>query len=188
MVTKGLGNNVKEYIVLSALGTDRPGFLNRITKAISAGGGNIELQRSTRLVDEFAVIILFSIDGSQVDASEMMEKLGELRHDDCFVNVHKAVSAPRDASADVQRVELIASGADQPGIVEAVTLALYKEHINIEALDFNTESAPMTGEYLFRMTATLAIPESVDLARLRSSLRALEDALNFDVLIRPVAD
>jgi glycine cleavage system regulatory protein len=152
-------------------------------------GGNIELERSTRMVDEFAVIILFSIDGSQNSIDEVSEQLAALRRDDCFVNVHKAVSKGGEAGRkDTKQVELIASGADQPGIVDAVTLALYKEHINIEALDFDTESAPMTGEHLFRMTARLAIPGTVDMERLRSGLRHLEDALNFDILMRPAVD
>ena len=40
---------MKKYIIISAVGRDRPGFVNKITHAITELGGNIDLQRSTRM-------------------------------------------------------------------------------------------------------------------------------------------
>jgi glycine cleavage system regulatory protein len=51
-------------------------------------------------------------------------------------------------------------------------------------MDYDTESAPFTGEHLFRMTAQLAVPESSSMDVLRERLRELEDEYNFDILLR----
>ena len=64
-----------------------------------------------------------------------------------------------------------------------MTLLLFKEHINIESMDYDSESAPMSGDHLFRLTATLALPDDLELDDLRGHLRELEDEYNFDVLL-----
>ena len=178
---------VKKYIVLSALGKDRPGFINGISASITKAGGNIEMQRSTRMADEFAAIILFSLT-EEDRVQEVMASLRELGGEDCVVNVREALSLPTGEEGGVRLYEMEASGADQPGVVEAVTLVLYKEHVNVESMDYETESAPMTGEHLFCMKAQLAVPEAVDIERLHGLLRELEAAWNFDILLRPRTD
>ena len=171
---------MKSYIVVSAVGKDRPGFVNKVTQAIRACGGNVEIQRSTRMADEFALIMLVSLTGAAAGA---IESLSALRTPDMFITARAALS-PAEGAAPASLAQLEASGADQPGIIEAVTLLLFKHSINVESLDFDTESAPMSGEHLFRLTARLAIPAGVDVARLRASLRELESAYNFDVILR----
>ncbi len=49
-----------QLIVLSAIGTDRTGVVQDITKVIMGCGGNIEESRMTTLGAEFAVLMLVS--------------------------------------------------------------------------------------------------------------------------------
>jgi glycine cleavage system transcriptional repressor len=175
---------MKKYIVVSALGKDRPGFVNRITRAIKELGGNIELQRSTSMADEYALIILFSMPGDPGQVADAVGKLAALRTDDTIVNAREALSPSAGGAESAGCAELVASGADQPGIIDAVTLVLFQDHVNIQSMDYDTESAPMTGEHLFRLSARLAIPKGLDVARLREKLRAMERQYNFDVILR----
>ena len=87
---------------------------------------------------------------------------------------------------DVLSAEVSASGADQPGILEAVTSLLVKHGINIDGMDYDTEGAPMTGDQLFRMDAFISVPAGVDVQAVRQEMRALEDEFNFDILFRQV--
>jgi glycine cleavage system transcriptional repressor len=181
---KAKGFEMKQYIVVSALGKDRPGFVNRITHAIKDLGGNIELQRSTRMADDFALIVLFSIECLSGGIEKAVARLAALKSDDLLVTARAAVAPPAKGAELAGLAELVASGADQPGIIDAVTHALFQHNINIESMDYDTESAPMTGDHLFKMTARLAIPKGLDMAILRAKLRELEQSYNFDILLR----
>lgn len=170
------------YCVVSATGPDRPGFVHAITHAIKAASGNIEQQRSARVADEYAVMILFTApDAASAKAAETA--LLRLGGEDLNIRV-RCTDNHSETQQEAVAAEISASGADQPGILDALTSLLLRYGINIDAMDFDTESAPMTGEALFRMDANISLPQGVDLAELRRQLRALEDEYNFDILFR----
>lgn len=178
---------MSHYIVVSAIGKDRPGFVNAISRELKDLGANIEIQRSTRMADEYALIILASLTEGPEQVTRAVARMNSLRTDDLYVSARKGVAATGCADpAGFAEVE--ASGADQPGIIDAVTHVLFKRQISIETMDYDTESAPMTGETLFRMKARLAIPKGFDLAALRDELRAMERTWNFDVILRYPVD
>ena len=172
---------MKTYVVMSAVGRDRPGFVNRVMHAIRDLGGNVELQRSTRMADEFALIVLFSLPGADADTTAAIARLDALQADDMSVNARKALAPAGDRSPGTRTATLEATGADQPGIIEAVTLLLYKHHVNVETMEYDTEGAPFTGEHLFKMTAALALPEGTNVEALQTQLEELESQMNFDV-------
>lgn len=169
--------------VVSAIGIDRPGFVNAITRAIKAAGGNIEQQRSARVADEYAVTILFTTP-SAAAAEEAMQALNQLAGEALTIRARRTDSAHGLIAGVGTAAKIVASGADQPGVLDALTSLLVQHRVNIDAMDFDTESAPMTGEALFRMDATVSIPASIDASELRRQLRALEDEYNFDILFR----
>ena len=174
---------MKNFIVVSAIGKDRPGFVNAISRELKNLGANIEIQRSTRMADEYALIVLASLGGDDAQLAHAVAHLNGLRSPDLYVSARPGVAAStRGDLAGFAEVE--ASGADQPGLIDAVTLVLFQRQVSIEAMDFDTESAPMTGEPLFRMCGRLAIPKGLDVAALRETLRELERTWNFDIILR----
>lgn len=171
------------YCIVSATGQDRPGFVHAITQAIKAAGGNIEQQRSARVADEYAVMILFTT-ADAASAEAATAALRKLADENLSVRVRCTDGRSNSLPGDGATAQIVASGADQPGILDALTSLLLRHGINIDAMDFDTESAPMTGEALFRMDARISIPGAVDLQELRRQIRALEDEYNFDILLR----
>ncbi|MEM7394691.1 MAG: ACT domain-containing protein [Verrucomicrobiota bacterium] len=171
---------MKTFYIVSAVGKDRPGLVNRITHVIHEQGGNIELQRSTWMAAEFALLLLYS---NPEDHAGQLDALKALNGPNLYVNARSVLGGETERNDSARGVQLTASGADQPGIVDAVTLLLFREQINIESMDYDTESAPMSGDELFRLKARLTLPEGADLKTLRSQLRELEDEYNFDILI-----
>lgn len=169
-------------ILISAIGHDRLGFVHDITETIHRFGGNVEHQRSVRLADEYVVMLLVSL-GDRGATDELLDQLRAFTGEDLLVRARVTESNAAEL-LDATSAEVSASGADQPGILEAVTSLLLKHDINIDGMDFDTESAPMTGDQLFRMDALLSIPKNVDLTELRQQLRCLEDDFNFDILFQ----
>jgi len=55
-----------EYLVISAIGEDRPGLVSRLTGVIAEHGCNVEDSRMSVLGTEFAVILLLSGEGEAV--------------------------------------------------------------------------------------------------------------------------
>lgn len=171
------------FCIVSATGQDRPGFVHTIARAIKAVGGNIEQQRSARVADEYAVMILFTT-ADTPSAQAAAAALRKLADEKLSIRVRCTDGRSNPLPEAAANAQIAASGADQPGILDALTSLLLRHGINIDAMDFDTESAPMTGEALFRMDARISIPGTVDLQELRRQIRALEDAYNFDILLR----
>ena len=72
-------------------------------------------------------------------------------------------------------------GQDRPGIVREISGSLAALGVSVQDLRTVVESAPMSGEPLFRAEAELAPPEDVDLDRIRDALERLADELMVDV-------
>ena len=49
-------------LIISAVGSDRPGIVSEISGAITSHGGNIEKSRMTRLGLDFTIIMLVTVD------------------------------------------------------------------------------------------------------------------------------
>jgi glycine cleavage system regulatory protein len=88
---------------------------------------------------------------------------------------------PDAAPAKAIRLEVI--GNDRPGIVRDISRVLAQQQVNIEDLETDVVSAPMQGDMLFRARATLRVPSSVTVARLRSMLEALAGEIMVDLTL-----
>ena len=58
-------------IIISAIGSDRPGIVLELTGIIINHGGNVEESRMTRLGSDFAIIMLVSIKKNAYDSLEI---------------------------------------------------------------------------------------------------------------------
>jgi glycine cleavage system regulatory protein len=113
------------------------------------------------------------------------ERAGELESalralEDLRVQVETATGA---ASDGVPAVVLELLGQDRPGIVREVSHALALRGVNVEELETACESAPMSGETLFRARARLRLPSDLPLDALRETLEKLADELMVDVAL-----
>jgi len=78
-------------------------------------------------------------------------------------------------------LELI--GHDHPGIVRDISRALAGHNVNIEELETDVTSAPMSGDSLFRARLTLGVPAAVTVAQLRAVLEELAGELMVDLAL-----
>ena len=175
---------MKRYIVLSGGGADRVGIVNRIAHGIASAGGNIELQRAAKLAGEFALIMLVSVDDDQVEVDAAVERLAQLSTEEFPVTVRRAFDLEAESLEGAIQAELTAEGADQPGIIDAVTLFLVQQNISITTMDYDVVNAPMTGTSLLQMRASLSVPDDVDVSRIEKDVADLERDLGIRISVR----
>lgn len=171
-----------DYLVLSAIGEDRPGIVDRLSHAAARQGCNIEDSRMTVLGGEFAVLMLLSgttaaVAGLEETAPGIGRELG------LMLLTKRTRPKPAQPAARPYRIEVTA--LDQPGLVHELANFFSGRHLNIEALDTDTYAAPHTGSQMFKLIMTINIPAGVRVSALREEFLAHCDARNLDATMEP---
>lgn len=166
-------------LVLTFIGRDRPGLVNALAAEVTEAGGNWLESRLARLAGEFAGIVLVSVPDSRV--RDLRRALGNLEGSGLRVTVNASDGTARRPSDTIVALALV--GHDRPGIVRNVTEVLLGLGISIEEFASDIESAPFTGDEMFRLTARLAVPKNVASEELRSALERLAGEIMVDVTV-----
>jgi glycine cleavage system regulatory protein len=163
-------------LVLTFMGRDRPGLANAIAQAITAAGGNWLESRVASLADKFAGIVLVSVPEPNVaDLSAALRSLDDVG---LRITVEFSRTAPLRTGSKILELNLVAQ--DRPGIVRDVTQALHQLGANIEAFSSDIESAPFTGETMFRATARIRVTEEIMPEEVQMTLEQLPDEIIVD--------
>ncbi|NUP99653.1 MAG: transcriptional regulator [Armatimonadetes bacterium] len=166
----------REYLVLSAIGPDRPGLVAALTAAVAAAGGNVEDSRMALLGGSFGIMMLLSGEPAEVAAMQAAAAGWEAS---TSLRIHlEATSAPQ--AGEARRYHLEVEAADREGIVHALAEALYELGGNIVNLSSALYPAPVSGAPLFRLELAVDVPHSVERQRLEGRLDALAEAENLD--------
>jgi glycine cleavage system transcriptional repressor len=166
------------HAVLTAVGADRPGLVDEVTRFITERGGNLEDSRMVNLRGQFAMMMLIS--GDEVALARLRDGLGSLRR---VSHVH-AELRPADAGAVVQTAalpfRLNTWAMDHPGLMQSVSHLLAEKGVNIESVDSSLRPAPYTNTPLFEMELVVSVPAATPVAELREALGELCDEMNID--------
>jgi glycine cleavage system transcriptional repressor len=174
--------DMKKYFVISALGRDRPGIVNQLSRAILDAGGNIEDSRMTVLGGEFALILLVSGAWNAIAKLEGQIKALEKKLE--LTLVAKATE-PRALKAAMVPYLVDVVAMDHPGIVHDVAEFFSTREINIEDLNTWTYAAAHTGTPMFSMNMTISIPADLNIGQLRDEFTRFCDELNLDATLEP---
>ena len=170
---------MKSFLVVTITCPDRTGIVECVTDVVVAHGGNWQESRLARLGGDFAGIVMVSVSPERVD--ELTQALTALASDEMTVAV-KCASPGAPAGRDRNLLcTLRLEGADHEGIVHEVSAFLAKQGINVEAMETELVSAPMSAAPLFQMEAQLDVPSSVSLDELRKRLLLIGDQLGVDI-------
>ena len=104
---------MSQLIVLSAIGTDRTGVVQDITKVIMSCSGNIEESRMTTLGNEFAMLMLVS--GNWHTLGKLERELEKLGADDLTFTIRK--TGEREIKEDRMPYAVDVVSLDHEGIV-----------------------------------------------------------------------
>jgi len=171
---------MRKSLVLTVLGDDRPQIVEALADQVLAAGANWEEGRMARLAGKFAGLLRVTVDDDRAD--ELAAGLRSLQGG-LTVVVEETADVPVEPGRALY-IELI--GNDRPGIIRDISRALAAQRINIEDLETDVMSAPMSGEVLFRARAHVHVPSSVTLDTLRTQLEALAGEMMVDLDVEPV--
>lgn len=180
---KVVSNNMTQLIVLSAVGTDRPGVVKDLSKAILDCGGNIEESRMTSLGAEFAVLMLIS--GNWHTLTKLEKALEALsKAHGLSINLKKTGTRTEHQDCVPYGVDVVC--LDQAGIVFNLSEFFATRDIEISDLLTRSYAAPHTGAPMFSVQMAVSIPASTPIGQLRDDFHDLCEQLNLDSILEPV--
>ncbi len=165
-------------LVVTVVARDQPGIVEALSATATEHGANWLGSRMARLAGEFAGIVELSVPSGRADA--LREALSALEERGLRVVVQRSDDAELEpAREDALRLEVV--GNDRPGIVREISQGLARRGVNVLELETRCESAAMSGEILFRATASLVLPSELDAGALAEELEKIADDLMVDL-------
>ena len=168
----------REHLILTAIGPDRVGLVEKLSRFISGRSCNIEDSKMAVFCGEFAIILLIS--GERKNLAVIAEYQREIELESGLSIKIKAPSAGQP-SEFFMPYKLVASCMDHPGIVYQISGLLSGLGINIQSLETLTYPAPVSGTPLFQLEAHLAVPARTNIDDLRKRLDQLQREENIDI-------
>lgn len=174
---------MRQLIVLSAVGSDRPGVVKDISKAILECGGNIEESRMSALGAEFAVLMLIS--GNWHTLTKLEKELEQLEaKGGLSITIKKTGEKPAQQDCIPYGVDVVC--LDQPGIVFHLSEFFALRDIEIADVATRRYAAAHTGAPMFSVQMTVNISGNVPIAQLRDEFLDLCEQYNLDSILEPV--
>lgn len=173
----------KTYLVISALGKDRPGIVSALSKIIAEHDCNIEDSRMTVLGGEFAAMLL--VEGKWNTLAKVENALPELEKQMGLTIAIKRTGERESVRALIPYAVDVVS-MDHPGIVNSLAHFFAERDINIEDMVTSSYAAPHTGTQMFSVHITVGIPANVHIATLRDEFMDYCDDLNLDSVLEPL--
>jgi glycine cleavage system transcriptional repressor len=174
---------MKQFIVVSAIGSDRTGMVYDLTRVVLDCGGNICESRMTALGSEFAMAML--VGGNWHTLARLETELKKLG-DDSNMTVLIRRTEERAARPDVVTYSVDVVSLDQPGIVFNLAGFFSSRGIDIAELSTRSYAAAHTGAPMFSVQLVVHIPSRIHLAALREEFMDMCDHLNLDAILEPL--
>jgi len=172
-----------DYLVISALGADRPGIVDKLSQAILDNGCSIADSRMTVLGGEFAIILLIS--GQWNTLAKLEQMLPTLAQQlKLTITPKRTDQHQAEQSLLSYMVEVIA--IDHPGIVHHLANFFSTRGINIQELNTTSYAAAHTGTPMFSLHMTVNVPAETHIATLREEFLDFCEGRNLDAVIEPL--
>jgi glycine cleavage system transcriptional repressor len=172
----------KVYLVVTAVGRDKRGTVEKITDVVVAHHANIEESKMARLGGEFAVIMLLSLSDENQD--KIITGFEGLQTHGLVITCRVTDFSRLQKFRNYVPYVISVVGADHEGIVNHIAHYMALEQINIEEMDTTVTHAPNTGTPLFAMSAKVQVPPQLSLGQLRRKIEKVAEELDVDIDIK----
>jgi glycine cleavage system regulatory protein len=170
-------------LVLSVVGSDRPGLTEALAGAVLAAGGNWLESHLSRLGGLYVGSVLVELEADAVDALNSAVRAVDARG--LEVRIAPAVEAP-GAAGDALALSLV--GQDRAGIVRQVSAILSGLDVNIETFETHIGAEPHSGASLFHLEARLRLPPGLEAGKVQAALEAMSAEIMVDVSLNPAPE
>ncbi|MEM9387706.1 MAG: ACT domain-containing protein [Pseudomonadota bacterium] len=173
---------MKQLMVISAVGSDRPGLVHDLTAKILECGGNVMESRMVGLGSEFAMLML--IGGNWHTLARLEGELERLGEDRLAISVRR--TEERAVRGDLLPYAVDVVCLDHEGIVSNLAGFFSQRGIEIAELSTRSYAAAHTGAAMFSVQMSVSIPSRVHIAALREEFMEFCDRLNLDAIMEPI--
>jgi glycine cleavage system regulatory protein len=174
-------------LILSVVGSDRPGLTQALAGAVLSAGGNWLESHLSRLGGLYVGSVLVELGPEKVEALRAAVQAVDAHG--LEVRVAPAVEGPGGAAdAAGEALEFGLVGQDRPGIVRQVTAVLSNLDVNIETFETHVSAEPHSGAPLFHMDARLRLPPGLSAVRVQAALEAISAEIMIDVSLAPARE
>jgi glycine cleavage system regulatory protein len=163
-------------LILSVIGSDRPGLTQALAGAVLAAGGNWLESHLSQLGGLYVGSVLVELAADSVEL--LRSAVREVDAQGLEVRIAPAIDAP-DAAGDAFDIRLV--GQDRPGIVHQVTARLSALGGNLEAFGTRLSMEPHSGAPLFHMDARLRLPPPLTAQAVQAALEDISADIMVDI-------
>ena len=176
---------MRRWFALSAIGRDRPGIVADLAELIYECDCNLEDSSMTILGSEFAILLLLSGEGDDVERrlTAGCKRLEWEKRLTVFFRPLEETGPPRPAGTPGSAMECAVTGVDKAGIVARVARVLADRGVNVTALSTQSRPEPETGTPLYTMRIRMAVPRAVDRRALRTELERVAAELRVELTL-----
>jgi glycine cleavage system regulatory protein len=169
-------------LILSVVGSDRPGLTQALARAVFAAGGNWLESHLSRLGGLYVGSVLVELDAD--GAERLRAAVAEVDAQGLEVRIAPALET---AEVEGETVDFSVVGGDRPGIVHQVTAVLSDLGANIETFETRLSVEPHSGGPLFQLEARLRLPAGLKADAVQAALESISGEIMVDVALTPAA-
>jgi glycine cleavage system transcriptional repressor len=174
---------MKQYLAVTAIGSDRPGLVHEFVRTIADCGGSISESRMLALGLEVGLQLLVS--GNWHAIARLEKDLARLG-DSAGLTVHLKRTEPRGRREDHIPYSIDVVCLDQPGIVAGLTGFFTSRGVEIGEIATRSYVASQTGAPMFSVQMMISVPTRIHVSQLREEFMDYCDSLNLDAILEPV--
>lgn len=175
---------MEKKFIMTAFSKDRPGIVADVTEVLYEHGCNLEDSTMTNMLDEFAIILLFSGQGNGLEEKLSVDCRRLEREKGITAFIRPVGAEDKSKSADVATKTINVEGIDQTGIVFKISRYLANNNINIESLTSSRAISPESGTALYFMEIRVQVPESISSEQLENGLSQVGEELNLEITLK----
>ncbi len=174
---------MKNFFVMSVLGSAQPDLMDKVFNAINEFGCNVEDGRMSRLGSELALFVMLS--GSWDAIAKIESNIPKLEKK-LNVSITFRRTEPRQATSPSVPYAIEVVSVNRAGLVYDISKFFSSREIAIEDMYSGVYQASHTGTDMFSLQLTISIPTEISIATLRGEFMEFCDQLNIDSIMEPV--
>ena len=170
----------RRWFVMSAIGEDRPGIVADLAELIYDCDGNLEDSRMARLGSEFAVLLLASGQGADLE-QRLAAGCKRLEWEKRLTVFLRRVEGPPLAASPERQLVCTVTGIDKAGIVARVARTIASHGLSVRDLRSDVRYASNAGTPIYTLRLAIAAPADFAVEALRTDLEQVAMDLGLEL-------
>lgn len=163
------------HYVMTAVGADRTGLVNDLTRQLMTLNANLGETRMVNLRGQFALLAEIQCRAPFEEIQQQLTAIAE----QLKLKLQLAPAAePGKPAGNARAWRLQTHMMDEPGIVQRISRILCSHQANIEDLQTHLQPGAYTGTPLFSMTIVITLPAEAPIQPIRQAIDELCQQMN----------